>query len=327
MLDLVAVRSLIAVRDHGSVVDAAEALGFTPSAISQQIKRLERQSGCLMLERVGRGVILSERGRMLADQGRRLLADMEALENTALGVDSPASGELRVAVFSTASRGVIAPLLERLASSAPALMLTTHEVDPRECLGLVERGGADMGIVHDWNTVPLDLGQALESVHLFTDIADLLLNAEHPLAGAASVEPTQLLDERWISNHEGSICDDWLNQMFALHRARPDIRYRDDSFESHVAFVQRGVAVALVPRLGRMELPDGVVAVPVRNPEPRRHVYSVWRHASVGNPARRHVQEQLELVVAELDPMLGVPVRVPAPEPVRGPVPVPVSSR
>src|SRR5579863_2273795 len=107
MLDLVSVRSLIAIHDHGSVAEAAASLGFTPSAVSQQVKRLERQSGCQLLEHVGRGVILTERGRLVAEHGRGLLAEMEALENVALGRDRPPSGELRIAAFSTACRGLI----------------------------------------------------------------------------------------------------------------------------------------------------------------------------------------------------------------------------
>ena len=300
MLDLSAVRSLIAVRDHGTVVGAADALGFTPSAVSQQIKRLERQSGCSMLEHVGRGVILSERGRLLADQGQRLLAELEELENLALGDGRRPTGEFRIASFYTAGRGVVAPLIARLAQTAPDLRVLLHEIDPRECLSVIERGGADLGIVHDWETVPLDLAPTLESVHLFTDTADVLLPADHPLAGADAVDAAELLHERWVSTHSGAICDDWLNQMFAMHGARPNVPFRDSNFSTHVGLVEQRVAVALLPRLGRERLPDTVRAVPVRNPTPHRHVYSVWRRASADNHVRRHVQEQLVGVLATL---------------------------
>jgi DNA-binding transcriptional LysR family regulator len=293
MLDLAAVRSLIAVRDHGTVVGAADALGFTPSAVSQQIKRLERQSGAAMLEHVGRGVILSERGRLLADQGQLLLAELEQLENLALGDGRSPTGEFRIASFYTAGRGVVAPLIARLAQTAPDLRVLLHEVDPRDCLAVIERGGADLGIVHDWETVPLDLAPTLESVRLFTDTADVLLPAGHPLSEADAVDAAELLHERWVSTHSGAICDDWLNQMFAMHGARPNVPFRDSNFSTHVGLVEQGVAVALLPRLGREILPDTVRAVPVRNPTPHRQVYSVWRRASADNHVRRHVHEQL----------------------------------
>jgi DNA-binding transcriptional LysR family regulator len=300
MLDLAAVRSLIAVRDHGTVVGAADALGFTPSAVSQQIKRLERQSGSSMLEHVGRGVILSERGRMLADHGQLLLADLEQLENLALGDVRRPTGEFRIASFYTAGRGLVAPLIARLSQTAPDLRVLLHEIDPRECLAVIERGGADLGIVHDWETVPLEPAPTLEMVRLFTDTADALLPAGHPLAGAEQLDASQLLDERWVSTHAGAICDDWLNQMFAMHGARPNVPFRDSSFGTHVGIVAQGMAVALLPRLGREHLPRTVRAVPIHNPTPRRHVYSVWRRASAESPVRRHVQEQLQLVAGQI---------------------------
>jgi DNA-binding transcriptional LysR family regulator len=299
MLDLAAVRSLIAVRDHGTVVGAADALGFTPSAVSQQIKRLEHQCGAAMLEHVGRGVILSERGRLLAEQGQLLLAELEQLENLALGDGRAPTGEFRIASFYTAGRGVVAPLIARLARTAPDLRVLLHEIDPRDCLAVIERGGADLGIVHDWETVPLDLAPTLESVHLFTDTADVLLPAGHPLSEADAVDSAELLHERWVSTHSGAICDDWLNQMFAMHGARPNVPFRDSNFSTHVGLVEQGVAVALLPRLGREILPDTVRAVPVRHPTPQRRVYSVWRRASADNHLRRHVHEQLLAVASE----------------------------
>ena len=72
MIDLAALASLRAVDTHGSVVAAADALGYTPSAVSQQVKRLERQAGVPLLERVGRGVMLTGPGRHLVDAGSRL---------------------------------------------------------------------------------------------------------------------------------------------------------------------------------------------------------------------------------------------------------------
>src|SRR6188472_4676673 len=81
MIDLGALTALRAVDTHGSVVAAADALGFTPSAISQQVKRLERQTNVPLLERVGRGVMLTREGRHLVDAGSRLLADLETIES------------------------------------------------------------------------------------------------------------------------------------------------------------------------------------------------------------------------------------------------------
>jgi DNA-binding transcriptional LysR family regulator len=297
MIDLGALRSLIAVRDHGSIVAAAAALDFTPSAVSQQIKKLERQSRSPMLERVGRSVILTERGRLLAERGSTVLADLEQVENLAAG-SGPLRGTLRLAAFSSADRGLVAPLLVRLQHSAPELEVTVHETDPREAVVVVERGGADLALVHDWSTLPLNIPATLTGCVLLTDEADVLVHESHRLADADVVDTTELLAERWVSTQPGSICHEWLVQMFAMHGARPDIRYFDGDYSSHAVMVGHGVAVALMPRLGRVLLPDPVRVVPVTNPTPKRQVSSIWRCASSDNPARRHVQAELELVVA-----------------------------
>jgi DNA-binding transcriptional LysR family regulator len=298
MIDLGALRALIAVRDHGSIVTAAAALDFTPSAVSQQIKKLERQSHAPMLERVGRSVILTERGRLLAERGTALLADLERVESLAAGTDV-LRGALRLAAFSSADRGLVAPLLRRLQDSAPELEVTLLESDPRESVTLVERGGADLAIVHDWATLPLHVPPTLDQHELLVDEADVLVHRDHRLADAATVDTTELFAERWVSTQPGSICHEWLVHMFAMHGARPDIRFHDSDYSTHAVMVGHGVAVALMPRLGRVLLPPSVRVVPVTNPTPQRRVTSVWRRASDDNPSRRHVQAELERVVAE----------------------------
>src|SRR5689334_11422886 len=111
MMDLTALRSLQAVEEHGSVVAASAALGFTPSAVSQQIKRLERQSGVALLERVGRGVVLSGPGRILVAEGARIAADLERLESDLQAHAGDIAGELTLLGFSTAMRGLIGPVV------------------------------------------------------------------------------------------------------------------------------------------------------------------------------------------------------------------------
>ncbi len=298
MIDIAALRSLIAVRDHGSIVAAAAALDFTPSAISQQIKKLERQSHSPMLERVGRSVILTERGRLLADRGTSLLAELEQVENLAVGGAEELRGTFRIASFSTASRGIVAPLLARLRVSAPDLEITVVESDPRETVTLVERGGTDLAIVHDWTTLPLDVPVTLERHQLMVDVADVLLPWNHRLALRETVSPMDLLRERWVTTPAGTICHEWLVHMFAMHGARPDIRYFDGSYSTHTAMVEHSGAVALVPRLGREPLPPQVRALPVVDPTPHRRVSSLWRAASQDNPARQHVQRELEELTA-----------------------------
>jgi DNA-binding transcriptional LysR family regulator len=314
MIEIAALRALVAVEQQGSVVAASEAMGFSPSAVSQQIKKLEKQSGVTVLERHGRGVLLTDRGMALAEYGRRILGELEELQATLLADPAKPSGVLRLVAFSTACRGLVGPMLGKLgtgsrASSGPGgsgpggsgLEIRVVAEDPREAVQRVATGEADLGVVHNWHSVPLVIPENMVHEDLCLDTADVLLNSAHPLAGRTAVEPTDLVDESWISTPAGAICNEALLAILAGLGRVPDIRIYDPDFSTHIAMVQQGVAVALVPRLGRPELPAGVVAVPVVNPMQQRQVGIVYRKTMTASPSIRHVVRLLQDVAAGLE--------------------------
>lgn len=297
MIEPSALRALIAVRDCGTVAAAAEALGFTPSAVSQQLKRLERQSGGPVAQRAGRTVFLTEHGRTLAERGERLLAELEALEHLGAAPAEEITGTLRVAAFSTAMRGLLVPALAVLRERAPRLRITLDELDPWEAAQRLERGAADLAVLHDWPGLSLDLPSTIETATLLEDRADILIHRDHPLAGSATLAPSRLADETWVSIPAGAICHAWLLRTFAGTGRQPDIAYYDEDFSTHIALVEAGAAVALVPRLGREPLPERVVAVPAVDPVSTRVVSAAWRRSSRGSPARTAVLAALRAVV------------------------------
>ncbi|MGP0224624.1 LysR family transcriptional regulator [Paenarthrobacter sp. NCHU4564] len=298
MIDLPALRALVAVEQHGSVVAAADILGYSPSAVSQQIKKLERQARVAVLERNGRGVLLTERGIALAGYGRRIIGELEELQATLLSDPSSPSGTLRLVAFSTACRGLVGPLLGRIAVTSPQLKVSVLAEDPREAVQRVTTGEAELAVVHNWNSVPLAIPENLALEDLCLDQADVLLNSSHPLAARTAVEREDLLDESWVSTPAGAICNEALLQIFAGLGRVPDIRIYDPDFSTHIAMVEQGVAVALVPRLGRPPLPDNVAAVPVVNPVQQRAVGVVYRKTMSASPNIRHTVGLLREVAA-----------------------------
>lgn len=285
MIDLDALASLRAVEQQGSVVAAASALGFTPSAISQQIKRLERQAGVALLERVGRGVVLTQEGRQLVERGARLLDDLEEIESGLHRRAGTVTGTIRLVAFATALRGLVAPSLPALLREHPELQVRLLERDPWEAVELVATGQSDVGIVHSWGDVPLAIPDHLVVHSLVHDVADVLVPADHRLAGRARVSPRDLVGEGWIATPEGTICREWLMRMHDGTGGLPDIVHRSGEFETHIALVRAGLGIALVPRLGRAALPDGVVAVAVHDPEPRREISVLARRTMSESPA------------------------------------------
>ena len=300
MIDLAAVASLVAVERCGTVGGAATELGYTPSAVSQQVKRLERQGGATLLERAGRGVVLTAAGRRLVEEGRVLGDEVERLRSRLQGDGGHPSGLLRLAAFSTAVRGIVPPLLAELALRAPDLDVVVHEVEPWDAVAEVAAGRTDVAIVHRWEGMRFHVPPSLRGAPVLTDVADLLVHQDDPLAQRDAVTPVDLLDHVWVSTPEGTICHEWFGHMFRDTPRPPRVAYRCVEFASQVELVAQGLAVALIPRLGRGRLPDSVVALPVHDPEPTRRVDVHWRASMSEAPAVAAVLAALRQVPGEL---------------------------
>jgi DNA-binding transcriptional LysR family regulator len=285
MMDLAALRSLEAVHTHGSVVAAAKALGYTPSAVSQQIKRLEKQAGVELLERVGRGVILSGPGRTLVEEGARIAADLERLETDLHAQAGEVAGDLSLVGFSTAIRGLVGPVAAELMAAHPGLRIRLREVEPWDAVDEVSSGQADVAVVHRWGDVPIAIPDNLDRATVHRDEADVIVREDHRLARRRTVTPHDLADERWIATPEGTICREWLLRMYAGTGRLPRIEHTSMEFDSHLALVAAGLGIALVPRLGRSALPTSTRAVTVVDPVPEREVLAVWRRSQGRSPA------------------------------------------
>ena len=223
MIDLVALDALRAVGTHGSVVAAADALGFTPSAVSQQVKRLEKQTGVPLLERVGRGVMLTRHGRHLVEQGTRLLDDLEELQSGLHQQAGTVAGHVRLTSFSTAMRGLVAPALPAVLAAHPDLRVSLTEREPWDTVSLVSSGQADLGVAHSWGDLPLAVPGHLARTALGRDLAEVIVRRDHPLAGRSVVTPRDLAGEDWVATPEGSICRQWLLRMYDGTGALPRI--------------------------------------------------------------------------------------------------------
>jgi DNA-binding transcriptional LysR family regulator len=293
MIDLAALASLRAVSDHGSVVGAADALGFTPSAVSQQVKRLERQAGVPLLERIGRGVMLTRHGRHLVDAGARLLTDLERIEAGLHRQAETVAGHLRVVAFSTAMRGMVAPVVADLLARHPELSIALSEREPWDTIDVVASGQCEIGLVHGWGDVPLAIPDHLDRTTVAFDVADVVVHRSHPLATRRSVTPRDLVDEGWIATPEGTICRQWLNRMYDGTGRLPRIAHQSMEFDSHLALVRARLGIALVPRLGRQPLGADLVAVPARDPVPTREVLALHRRSMADSPAVAAVVESL----------------------------------
>ncbi|MFF3821024.1 LysR family transcriptional regulator [Streptomyces bluensis] len=284
MLDLQRLRALHAVSVHGTVGAAAAALGYTPSAVSQQIAKLERETRTVLLERQGRGVRLTEQARHLVTAARELLTIVERAETELEERRGVPAGRLTVAAFASAARGLMPGVLADLAVRHPALDARLTEVEPHLSVDLVAKGAVDMAVAHDWDIAPLPAPEGVEQAVIGEDLCDLLVPSGHPFAARRSVHRTDLKGERWICQPPGRVCHDWLVRTLRAAGCEPDIVHQAEENPTLVALVAAGLGVALIPRLGRGPLPAGVVEVAL-DPMPVRRLYALWRTGASRRPA------------------------------------------
>ncbi|MGA4847561.1 LysR family transcriptional regulator [Streptomyces sp. G5(2025)] len=299
MLNLERLRTLDALARHGSVGGAAAGLHVTTSAVSQQMTKLEREVGQQLLAKNGRGVRLTDAGRLLAEHAARILSQVERAQADLEEQRGKAVGELRIAAFPTAMRGLLPATLAALRAEHPGLRVGCHELEPAPAVSAVVRADIDMAVVLDWYNKPLPVPDGLVKAPLLDDPADIAMPAAHPLADRSEVDLEEFAEDEWITWGEGEFCHEWL--MFTLRGkgVEPRIAHRAQEHHTQLALVAAGLGVCVAPRLGRDPMPAGARTVPVRH-RVRRHVYVVWRADADRRPSIRAAVEALRAAGAGL---------------------------
>jgi len=293
MFDLARLRVLHTVAGHGTLAAAAAALHLTPSAISQQMAKLEREAGCRLVERNGRRLRLTEEGRSLARHAQRILAAVEEAEADLDERRGQVLGSLSVGAFPTAARGLLPRVVVACADRYPGLRVRLREVEPYQAMSRVASGDLDVAVAQDWTTVPVAVPERLRARDIGTDPADVAFPPDHPLADRTSVRLAELVDQPWIASTEGTICYDWLTLTFRNAGHEPVIAHQAAEFPTQLALVAAGLGLALVPRLAGDAVPEGVRLVPVE-PAMSRRIFAVWREESARRPSVRAFVDLLE---------------------------------
>lgn len=194
------------------------------------------------------------------------------------------AGTIRVAAFSTAVRGLLAPRLGELQAVHPGLGVAVDELDPAPALAALAAGGVDLALVHDLDGVSLPLPGGVRTKALHTDVGDLIVRLDHPLAERRGVTSRDLRGLTWVTSPPGTACHDWFQRLLGGVEANPRVRHRIDDFSTQLALVDACGLTALVPRLARPVLPETLRSVPIE-PAPARRVDAVWRLGSDHSPA------------------------------------------
>jgi DNA-binding transcriptional LysR family regulator len=284
MLDLRGLRALKEVAVRGSVSAAADSLGYTQPAISQQIAALEREVGIRLLERGTRPVKFTDAGRALVAHAEAVLARLDDAEQELAEIKGLRAGRLRLASFSTALVTVVPRALEIFTQRHPDVQLSVVEDTLRGLLARLAGWELDLALIFEHEALP-EPSVELERVRLFDEPFELLLPRHHPFAGRRSLRLDQLHDETWIGGlPAGSY------QRILLHSCQeagfePRVAYQTDDYRAVQAFVAAGLGVAMLPGLALAPMPAGIARVPIRPRPPVRRISAARLAKSFRSPA------------------------------------------
>ncbi len=257
----------------GSFSAAARALHCSQPAISQQMRALERSMGGPLFLRVGRGLQLTEAGRVLAERCSVLLDEMSVVQRQVQAIAALDLTTVRVCAFPSANASLVPGAAAALVNGRPNVRLELSEQEPPDSLEVLRRGECDLVIAFSYDDGPE--GPDLLRIPLFDDPLVLLLPRTHRLAGHPKVDLAELARERWIAG-----CPRCSGKFVEVCRGagfEPDIVCSTDDNMAIQGLVSAGLGVSLAPRLvlSFLRHPD-LVAVPVHPAVTRRVLAYTW---------------------------------------------------
>ena len=294
MLDVRRLRLLRELAHRGTIAAVADALAFTPSAVSQQLAALEREAGVALLERTGRKVVLTPTGRDLVTHAEAVLEILEQASADLAGAREGLAGPLRVGTFPSAARTLVPSALAILAREHPRLEPMVEEIDPAQVADALRGGELDVALEHDYDFVPSDPDAGLGSEPLLEE--RMYLAAPKDWKGEADHDPIRRWrNVPWIVAPPDMLCHSMVTRACQVAGFTPRIRHHIDDFAVVMAFVAIGQGVAIVPRLGVVDTPPEVALTEL--PMKRRTWVSFRRGAS-GHPAVGAFVSALSAVVS-----------------------------
>lgn len=293
MLDSWRLRLLAELAALGTIRAVAESLAMSPSAVSQQLAVLERETRTELLERSGRRVVLTPMGRILAGHARDVLDRIEAAEADLAELGSTPTGVVRLASFASALRALVVPALVRLRGRFPGVHVVTRELEPHESLPALARGEVDLAVVADFGDGAVPVDPQVDRVPLAEDPLVLVLPPDHPVAtdGPGGAGLGALAGEHWVLDDPETHLADLVTRLCRRAGFEPEVTGRYRSYGVMLQQIEAGLAVTVLPCLA-VDDRYRVVARPL-DPAVTRRILAAVRRPRAARPAVRAVLDAL----------------------------------
>lgn len=290
---------LLAVHRAGGIVAAADAQHLTPSAVSQQIKLLEREAGVRVLDREPTGAVLTDAGRVLAETAERIEAELASAQRELAELDESApAGHVRIGSFSTAIRALLLPLLTVVERTMPGVVMTIEETEERSGLARLRRGELDLVLLERDERTPTDPPRPMADVPVLDESWLVVV----PPGQAAPQTLSDLARATWIAldpSTAGAYALDRLSRRLGAPLSTRHVAY---DYDVVLAMVSLGQGHALMPELAVISgrVPDGVSLARLPGLGARQIVVRHRRTRSDPGPATRAVLDALLIRAAAL---------------------------
>ena len=278
--------------ERGSITAVAAATNRTSSAVSQQLKVLEREAGIPLTERRGRGVVLTGAGRMLAQTATDVAIALERADALWEDFKQAPRGDVTLTIFPTGGQMLLPGLLTAVAG-VPGLVLSCSDQDPLLPDFADLTPDFDIVVADAPSILPSWRERGLAVVPLMTEPLDVALPEGHPLAEKKTLSPKDLVDETWVGVPLGFPYDRILRQIETANGvpARIGQRFLDNGIVE--AIVAAGHGIAILPRYTTRDHENGLVTRPLTGVRALRQISALLRPDRAERPSVRLVVEAL----------------------------------
>lgn len=285
MIDVRRLQLLQALDQHHTVAATAEALNVTPSAVSQQLAALARDTGVTLVQRQGRRFLLTGAARVLLERARVIFAEMERAAADLAEYAEGERGIVRVGSFATGISDLVAPAVAGLRTSHPGWRFEVVQADPEQSTEMVRTGALDIALTMPSVHLPAQGDPDFHIDPVMVEPFDAVLPYHHPDAVRAELDlAADLADADWIMSAPGSAWYECVTAACNQQGFQPRIAHTVDDFSAVFAMVQAGLGIALMPRLGWTGAGTPQVVVrSVRN-SARRHIVALTRAGAGPGP-------------------------------------------
>jgi DNA-binding transcriptional LysR family regulator len=286
MLDLRRLALICEFARRGSISATATALGYTPSAVSQQLAALEREAGTALLDRTSHSAELTDAGRRLVEHAEHILAMVERAESDMSAQTATPSGRVVVTAFPTAAVA-FAPAVARSLRRHGALTLRLRQTRSGRGLREVQSGEADIALIDDWYGRVRDRRpDALRVFPLLRDPMVLVVPRKHPMADPdVPVDLGALRDEPWMATPDGEPSRMAVDRLLADFGGAQPVPWEFEGLGTILGLVAKGVGIAAVPALALAAGLRGVSVRELPGSPVGREIHAVARQASVSRPS------------------------------------------